>query len=225
MHSKNIVLYKNLEEKYYHFFKEKGSIRVGTLNAYRAIEGTRQDDKEGLKSTVFNPDEEIHLNKDEIPANLFPSYITVSNVNINLSPGACLNLGVQIPNAYIFCVSEKPIPGKFGDSYYEIIDPSMFGKMLFEKLKELDPGVNSAHLRKISYGGIKDIEIRTENDLERFKNYNINKISLSDYFAKPSRFSDEFEYRYVFFTATPNMREYLDLTCDLKIIHYCCNFP
>jgi len=225
MQSKNVVLYKNLEKKYYHSFKEKGSIRVGTLNLYKAIEGTRQDDKEGLKLLGFNPEEEIHLNKDEIPANLFPSFITVPNVNIHLSPGASLNLGVQIPNAYIFCVSEKPIPGKFGDSHYEIIYPSIFCKMLFEKLKELDPEVNSACLRKISYGGIKDLEVRTVKDLERYKNYNLNEISLSDYFTKPSKFSDEFEYRYVFFTATPNIREFLDLTCDLKIIHSCCNFP
>ena len=160
-----------------------------------------------------------------IPANLFPSYIKIPNVNIHLEPGASLNLGVQIPNAYIFCVSEKPIPGKFGDSYYEIIDPSMFGNMLFEKLKELDPGVNSARLRKVSYGGIKDLEIRTVKDLEKFDNNNINEILLSDYFNKPSKLSDEFEFRYVFFTTTPNIREFLDPTCDLKIIHYCCNFP
>jgi len=216
-------LYKNLEKEYFDAFKEHGSLRVGTLNAYREIEDTRKDAKEGLKEVILRPEEDIFF--PEMPAHLMPSNIRIIGGFVSFGRGSKVDIGSQIPNAYIFCVSEKRIRNRFGDAYYEIIKPAMFGNMLYEKLKQFDPQVFRVCLEKVSYGGTKDQIIKSNPDLKKLKNYDISNTDLSDYFLKPAAFRHEFERRYVFLTRNPNIEKYVDLTCDLKMIHLCCNFP
>jgi hypothetical protein len=221
-HVSNFRLYKNLPGVYLSAFKEKGSIRVGTLSAYRAIEGPRQDVKEGRKDVEFRPKEGIFF--PEVPTDLMPPNVRITGGYLYLGPESTADFGSQVPNAYVFCVSEAAIPGKFGDAHYEIINPILFGNMLLKKLKETDPLIYSAHLDKVVYGGPKDVQITRKDELKRLKGYNMPETVLSDYYRKPSKFSHEREHRYVFLTTKPRPNEFVDLYCDLKIIKACCRF-
>jgi hypothetical protein len=221
----NFRLYKNLPEVYLRAFKEKGSIRVGTLSAYRAIEGSRQDAKEGRKEAVFRPKEDIFFSAEETPTELLPHNVIIRGGYIYMAPGSTADFGSQIPNAYIFCVSEAAIKDKFGDAHYEIIKPMVFRDILLEKLKEIDPQIYFAHLGKVVYGGPKDVQIGRKDDIERLlKGYHLSEAVLSDYYRKPTMFAHEREHRYVFFTTNPSINEFVDLYFDLKTIKACCRF-
>ncbi len=142
-----------------------------------------------------------------------------------MSEGSICNFGSQIPDAYIFCVSKK-IREKYGDSHYRIADHKTFGEMIFASLKRADPLVYCMHFNRVVYGGPKDFQVRYASDLSKLlKDYNLSEANILDYYLKPAKYNDDQEYRNVFLTSNPDVKEFIDIECDLETINACCAFP
>src|SRR3989304_1628916 len=118
-------LYKNLEKEYFDAFKEHGSLRVGTLNAYREIEDTRKDAKEGLKEVILRPEEDIFF--PEMPAHLMPSNIRIIGGFVSFGRGSKVDIGSQMPQTCIFCAPLSRARSGSSWAYYHLIKPAMFG--------------------------------------------------------------------------------------------------
>jgi hypothetical protein len=213
-----MTLIKHVEKRYLDDFRERGLVRIGSLKYYRKIEDVRQDESEGSKSIFLHAREQIVL-KREYLRDLMPSY---GADKLTVGEGIHLRICGSVPNAYLFCVSKELVPGRFGDSHYQIRDPVPFGVLLLRALQGLDHSVTIGFLGAVQYGKTEPT-FEWTSDVEAVKEY--LKDGLPDVFRKPLRFACEKEYRYVFIGNERIEADYQDCFCDVTDISKICRFP
>jgi hypothetical protein len=142
-------LYKYLQKKYLDAFFLRGSLKVGTLYEYRAIEHYGDvigDRNEGLHKTELSlpGGGEIDLGSNSREADFFRKHVLRpdqqnSKVKIVLEDGARLIAHSNSQDLYIYCTSSvyDPIVMKqFGcDSCLEITDPEAFFRIISHRIR------------------------------------------------------------------------------------------
>jgi hypothetical protein len=189
----NLVLVKNLLATHREEFKQDGTVQVGSFSLYRPMEGHAGDEDEGNKGFKFTSDKPV-TTEGKIVNTLMPRiYIGGSATYKGLTRV------VNVPDAYIFCVSSK-IDTNLGNSHYKITNCHKFGMVLFDTLRSIDSQVFGWKLGKVEYGGLKD-PIHTLDELYSLIGVDFNQATLDDYFRKSSKYACDDEYRFVFFTS------------------------
>ena len=208
---KQSYAYKYLKEVHLASFKQKGQIRLGTVDEYRIIENNKiQDIHEGRTSYLFIPkDEDIQLTIEE--ANSI-NYKYNFAAPLTIKAGGGLSVDLEVPNEHIFCMSRdydsNAMKTMGYDSVYKITDLEQFNNIIYNKIKdnlELIFWVNG----DINYVTSKIHTVTNKNkkqlideSLRQVKN-GIKSVYLDDYFVKVDKFEHENELRTVFVSKAP----------------------
>ncbi len=125
--------YKYLKDIHLASFKNKGQIRIGTIDEYRTIENNKiQDFHEGRTSYLFAPiDEDIHLTIEEANSLNYKFNFTKP---LTIKAGGGINIDLEVPNKHIFCMSREydaSAMEKMGyNASYKIIDLERFNNII-----------------------------------------------------------------------------------------------
>ena len=212
----SLVLFKNLAPEHFKDFKANGKVLLSSLKRLREKEGTGRDELEGIKSIQLHPTKPKAYKTNEI-ANLFPANISIEGGYFHSAAGSKVNIGTQLPEAYILCTSIHRIKD-YGDAFYQILDVHRFGKVLLDSLRVHDPKVFRGTFGRVAYGGMKDPIEDLDNTFKQ--NYSGKNVNFEDYYCKPSSFSSEGEYRYVFFTLTDHIEDKKIIEC-MELVTLC----
>ena len=195
------TLYKNLTETdYLDSFRAYGRVLMRPLSHYRSItDDTKRDDLEGARGVRAHLTESVRKNASELP---LPANISIAGTDPRFQPSVVFGAGSKVdiheasPDVYVFCVSES----RFADhpAAYAIVDPNGFGDELARALGRARKAYVSWNLEQVVYGDSKDT-VSTQVDFEEAARELERDWNFSDYFRKPSSYSGEREWRYVFF--------------------------
>jgi len=230
--SSTLPKYIKYIEKNYRINNYK-TIRIGSYDDFREIgDKTRKDPNEGV-TPGYHVDHSTINEKN----NVVPGVIDVQNApnaNVVLRDITVLR-PFRLSNRYFFSVSESPMIPQLMDefecnSFYEIIEPLQFGKLLMyslcEKLNEkglLEKCKGTVTWKKIEY---TDNERLYNNDVRDEKQFRENEAL---YYEKKTRFKCQYEWRISFlfwkdskYIPAPTKDILIDVNDKIK---KCCNFP
>jgi hypothetical protein len=221
-----LILYKYLKKEHLLKFQKKGKIRIGTLYNYRTIEGSLQDNFEGITVYYCNPsDERVILSAEEASILFFPKKFLES---FTIMPKSSVKRENTVLDSFVFCTSivyDKALFLRWNyDAYFEIIDPRQFAKIIHDEIRlKHYPLQEYYNMRKVAYVDSKVIAITNSNKNDVIGN--ISNDSWEGFFKKPTRdFSIEKEFRMVW-PPEPDVSipAYIDLS--LPKLCECCKFP
>lgn len=218
------TLFKHCNAEHAKMTRDRGIVRVGQLVAYRSMEDERRDDAEGRKSVTIRPEELIRMPSSEL-ARVMPANVHIIGGFQEFHAGSKVDLGSELPPAYLFCVAERrPEGGKFGGSSYVITNSAMFGDCLNAALAAKLGMASQWLLEKVSYGSANQAHAETRDELGRICPGFLSNAAASDYFVKRATFAEDLEWRYVFFPGGEITEPFLDVACDVTEMHHCCDF-
>lgn len=209
-------------------FVEKGIIRIGTIHCYRDCENQKiQDPLEGrTKYTIKPRKESLTLTKEQAQA--ITNDYTI-RANICISPETTFSDFLNVPNAFIFCVSlsyKQKLQKKFeADACYKIVEIQKFANEVGKEINKQYP-LRLIATDKVVYVPSKEHKITNENknSVIRTTPYNesgVKTIYVEDYFTKPNTFREENEYRFVFIPLKKIEKDSFVFIKSKKIIDYC----
>jgi hypothetical protein len=206
-----LLLIKNIDSKHLTEFITDGIIQLSSFSRCRILEGHARDPLEGIKGFRYSSGNFESFEGKELER-LAPEITCKDTQTIKL-----LSVSNSIPDAYLFCTSLRILPSY--NAHYYIQNTLMFGKLVFESLRAIDSGVFFWSLNKVIYGGLKDL-ITNRKELELIQGKELKATKIDDYFYKPSTFSPDEEYRFVYFT---NSKTISDSTIirNKALLKYC----
>ena len=204
-------------------FLAMSTIRLGSLYSYRTMENTAlQDEFEGRTVYFVEPTEKPRELNSKESNRLFSPHTFKEGMTI--MPKAHVTKENTVLDAFVFCASsvlnDRLIKKWDYDAYYKIVDPTQFGKFVFDELNKSIP-LQAYTVRKMRYNETKQISITRLNKSEVLSS--ISEDPWAGYFTKLQRFKDEKEIRMMFVPKPEDqIGSYRYITC--KKLLSCCKF-
>jgi len=180
------------------------------------MEGVGRDEMEGIKNIRLRPTKSQTYTPQDM-AKVLPDNVGIRGGFIRFESGSRGDFGTQLPEAYVFCTSTDKLP-TFGDASYQIQKPRSFGKILFDSLRVFDTKIFGFAISRVAYGGMKDPIEDLHSVID--KGYSLKDLLLDDYYQKPSLYSSEKEYRFLFFTDADSIQDETLIECK-KLLPVC----
>jgi len=161
-------VYKYLKKEHLAQFREKGIIRIGNIELYKDIVNApiRDPDEGRLTYRIQTGHEPVDLTQEEANA-ITNEYLIKSNLRI--APSSCFESILKVPNAFVFSTSHilnKKLIKKWDcDTYYKIIDPKQFMKIIYDELTKRIP-LKGYLAKKVIYVKTKKFIITNSNKSE-----------------------------------------------------------
>jgi hypothetical protein len=221
-------VYKYQRKKYLKQFVEKGIIRIRTIHWYRECENQKiRDPLEGRTKYTIEPREQsLTLTKEQAQA--MTNDYTIRG-NICISPETTFSDFLNVPNAFIFCVSlnyDQKLLKKFeADGCFKIIDIQKFAEAAGKEISKQYP-LRLIATDKVVYVPSKEHKITNENknSIIRTTPYDesgVKTIYVEDYFTKPVGFQEEAEFRFIFLPLEPIEKDCCVFIENKKLIDCC----
>lgn len=202
-----------------------GKIFVGTFEKYKKIENNAlQDMEEGMATpAILDHNDDLLLSESDNDGMLRHSSIKLANDwKVELPKNMPLWLDTPAFNTFIFCVSLDENPSiekaqRLGyDSFYIITDPLNFGRAVMEGLRnhlESKYGFNG------DMGSVKYVPRKIHIINDSHHGMPTKNFSKEDFFTKNETFSEDREFRYVFYEYSDEQQtQYNSLNIDGLII-------
>ena len=219
-----MYLYKHLESKYLLGFKDRGSIKINTLQNLRSDESVG-DELEGLQKRVVAPGNQSLTFPSDKTHNLSPMLRFqgyTPNALVVEAGGTFVSL-YGVSDAYVFCTSlELNVKywEQFGyDNVYKIANPHKFSKLLYRKLNKI------RGLKGLPQSGVVEYTDKEEyaTNISDVESISKPPKSLRDIcFTKKKQFSIQTEFRMLFLPRNPYGIEPIVLSCPE--LRTCCEF-
>jgi len=208
------------------------TIQIGTLNYYRKTDNKFiVDPFEGYGHHVFESGEREIIIPEKDATVITKGLIVGARVVIK--PGGRVHGGLWSPNVYIFCCSyvQEPsaeLAASLGyDSYYEIVDPTLFMQKVQQDF------MHSVRLRNKTIREVEvihvhgTVEYQTERDYSHSEHRSPSDLMIHNLFRKPTispvhedvNFATNQEYRFVWILIEPETKQILEVEDDPIRVH------
>jgi len=137
------VLFKRLEPQHAVDMVSRGSLRVGTLFEFRAIEGDkeRRDEGEGTLQLHSDSGDRVYNSTEELPPVLRGMSIHCGPGGISTKSERAVSITSAGPNMLVYCMSEELIEGdalrEWGGACVRIVRPAAFLRAIDKALREV----------------------------------------------------------------------------------------
>lgn len=184
-------LYKYLEPKWADAMVHAGSMRIGTLNAYRELEAKdleRGDIGEGTRTLHSDDTARVYNSTAELPPVLRGISCGPRGLATN-GPNAIV-IENRVLDVYVYCLTEqfdRTVMETFGGACVRLEKPAKFFAAVDDRfrtqLREIGSSLNEGALARCVY-------------VERRQNYHA-ATPVHDCYLKPPRYEHQHEYRAV----------------------------
>jgi hypothetical protein len=216
---RNLPMYRYLDRKWVELFRNEGTLRVQNIAKYRAIGDVREDNTEGIVTSVIQGTGVLTREQAK-------EALGVDVRSIIFKPGwkGRIKHNLHLPNGYMVCVSAmlgSHLLKRFGvDDYFTITNVDLFRDSLARAIGDRIR-LEITAFDRVVYVSQKELSFTVA---QLSTPGGIRRAHLSDFFRKASSYAIEAEYRFIFLTDEQDVPEFLDVQLTQAEIFGCCMF-
>lgn len=216
---RNRPYYRYLNRRWVELFRNEGKLRVHCIAKYRSIGDVREDDTEGIVTSIIQGSGFLTGNQAKNALG-----VDVRSITFGLDWKGRILRNQLLPTGYMVCVSAmvgSHLMKRFGvDSYFTITNVDLFGDSLSRAIGER-VRLEIAAFDRVVYVNQKEQSLTVA---QLASSVGIRQPDLADFFKKALPYAIEVEHRFVFLTDEQDAPPYLDVQLTQAEIISCCMF-